>query len=826
MSGATYNRMADEAASQLSAHLTKELPVAQLMKRDAETTQRLLVLYLHYLQILRHLAVVCDQLAHPQKRRVVKDLTRAVIARVLELRQQLNDNHQTDFLQIGDALLKLDVTPDVLDVAIPTWYLEELEPSLASRQHEVQRLGCPPFAQNERRPLYDGMSRAEAVALLQKAERARQARVRARYMHDIKREGQKQHEASENEESSHIHHAVVAIQRVYRGHAARRRYRQLRLDDLVFFGLEALPPLPGQASAVAAKHATETYRREQRRLNETEYQDALVSIREKIAHIEGQDMRETIQDGFRQWYLEYKRLHGKFPSMPAMEEFVQIGYTPRLDKTDGDAAAAVATAAAAAAAKEKKDPKKEAAAAAAAKKDAAKKGDAKKNDVPERVIPDESRWLKDVEALAKTYVETYVDKPDDGNLAQKHDAEIIKAQKRIEVEKEIRAETYTLLEQELMNLKISIDKEKVPKAKKAKKKSAKKGKKNKDLTANQTMESLVQELAEAGILQQPSYATRLTDFHGDYHLAKPLNDAKTAFIEPSLYQVRQRMAEAYALPLGLAVDETTPEIPFRPSLLLGGAPGTGKTTLVEMLANETGALVFNLSPAVTAGQFAGKVLTTKMVHMAFKVAKAHPPSIIYIDDAEMVFAKRVPKENKTDPKRIKRDLVKQLKTLKPSDRVLVVGATRRPWDGDSKAVTAAFQTHIYCPLPSYTARYELWKQFIAEALGGPAKPHDIDLSFLARISEHMSAGTIKKMVARVLSERRQRLLELRPVTTTEFIELLLRAETVPADVRQKWADWCLKWPVTQQRGIALGLIDDPALAKDKGKAAGAKGKAK
>ena len=34
----------------------------------------------------------------------------------------------------------------------------------------------------------------------------------------------------------------------------------------------------------------------------------------------------------------------------------------------------------------------------------------------------------------------------------------------------------------------------------------------------------------------------------------------------------------------------------------------------------------------------------------------------------------------TDPKRLKKDLPKLLKTLKPEDRVLIVGTSRQPFD--------------------------------------------------------------------------------------------------------------------------------------------------
>ena len=38
--------------------------------------------------------------------------------------------------------------------------------------------------------------------------------------------------------------------------------------------------------------------------NEVEYQQALVTIKEKIRQVEGPDMKETMQDQIRQWFIE------------------------------------------------------------------------------------------------------------------------------------------------------------------------------------------------------------------------------------------------------------------------------------------------------------------------------------------------------------------------------------------------------------------------------------------------------------------------------------------------------------------------------------------
>lgn len=47
------------------------------------------------------------------------------------------------------------------------------------------------------------------------------------------------------------------------------------------------------------------------------------------------------------------------------------------------------------------------------------------------------------------------------------------------------------------------------------------------------------------------------------------------------------------------------------------------------------------------------------------------PSVVLIEDAEKTFMKKVPKTDKTDPKRLKKDLPKLVKAITATDRVSV-----------------------------------------------------------------------------------------------------------------------------------------------------------
>jgi SpoVK/Ycf46/Vps4 family AAA+-type ATPase len=228
--------------------------------------------------------------------------------------------------------------------------------------------------------------------------------------------------------------------------------------------------------------------------------------------------------------------------------------------------------------------------------------------------------------------------------------------------------------------------------------------------------------------------------------------SKAPVIDPTIAEIQRILTEYCIIPVGYPSPES---IPCVNSILFFGPHGTGKSLMANIIASETGAYFFNISPKNTAGQFLGKPNVTKMVHMVFKVAKANPPAVIFIDNIEMIFAKKVPKDDQTDPKRIKKDLLKQLKGLKAEDRVIVIGNSYKPWDGDIKAMLPIFDKVVYTPKPDYASRFILWKDFILKK--APTQAKEINISLLTRMSEGLSAGSISLVCERVLSERRLKL---------------------------------------------------------------------
>ena len=421
-------------------------------------------------------------------------------------------------------------------------------------------------------------------------------------------------------------------------------------------------------------------------------------------------MKEQMMDQIRQWFIDVRDSSGKFPEFPDAEDggstniFKEqtIGEVPDEDKAKGKGKKGKEKKG-----KDKKEKKE--------KKPKEKKGKGKKgDDEPEGFVMKSSNFAPELKSTAVEYAGVWQGRDESSNFAQRHDLELIKEQKRIEVEDEIRVHVDELMREELKNLKFAVEKDKGGKGKgkkgkgkgkkgKGKKgKGGKKGKKEKDLTPDRTIESLYEELAQQGIvIKYPK--TRLSQYIGNINYLASLLREKNHEPMPSLGEVRRVVTEYCILPMGSqAVHEGSPHVK---SVMIGGPVGTGKKTLLYSVCTESQANLFDISPVNLVGKYQGKQATTLLVHMVWKVARALPPSVIWIGDCERTFMKKVPKTDPTDPKRLKKDLAKSIKLLKPEHRVLIIGTTKSPFDAEVKLFCGFFQRLILLPRPDYASRY-------------------------------------------------------------------------------------------------------------------------
>ncbi|KAL7884540.1 hypothetical protein AOLI_G00073100 [Acnodon oligacanthus] len=811
MSHSTYSKLWGEAHEELSSLLTQELPVEPLRpERDRVVFfQRLATLYVRYVQIFRQLEEAYDQIVQPQKRRLIREVLDGAMGRVLELKNEMVEKEFSEYHYMDDVIQDLKLTPEDLEIPIPRYFISERSKVLRDRSKMLSNMLDLMGVVEKPKP--DGartLSVEEAIRIIQVTERARQGRLRAKFMREIQRDQERQRKSEDRDlGASTMDQAAVCIQKVWKGFLQRKRTKQEREEEMIFLGMAMDQNLPQFCPAASIAEATDTCRRTKQEEHEEDYQKSLISITNSLRELEGPSMTETMKDQIRQWFIECHDATGSFPDYPEEEDGGSSAIFA--DKTPEQLMEELA-------AKEEeeanKKPKGKEEAKDKVKKEKAKGGE-EEEEPGLKMLP--SAFLSELQKAQKTFTDVWQNRDESKNFNQRHEAELIKEEKRKEIEAEIRLQVDELMRQELANWKLAVGRDKGGKAKAAAKKkkaskSGKKKKKDKDLTADRTTESLCQELVEQGLLK-PAENVKLQDYIGDYsYLGTTLRQTDIEPM-PSLSDVRQVIALYAVLPLGSQVVHE--KAPLVKAVLLVGPSGVGKKMLVHAICHETGANLFDISPLNLVGKYPGKSGLQMMLHLVFKVARLMQPSVVWIGDAEKMFYKKVPKEEKElDPKRLKKDLPKILKSIKGEDRVLIVGTTNNPLSADLKSLCKLYTKVILIPRPDYASRYIMWKQLIQR--NGGVVTSALDLSSLAKISDGYTQGQMVRVVRGILTERRIQQLDKRPLVSAEFVAHLARTDPVFQDEEEALKAWYAKTPLGRKRvKAASGKDEEEAPAK-------------
>jgi hypothetical protein len=153
------------------------------------------------------------------------------------------------------------------------------------------------------------MTIEDAIRLIQIHERARQGRARALMYRNLLREMER---ANANKGDPTMDKAIAArtVQRHWRGYITRKKAKQWRTEEFMFLGMEPTP-IPKDLKQLPQYQArkTEERRRDIVKHNEKEFQQALLSIKDKLRQTEGPDMRERMISQIRQWFLECRYLN-------------------------------------------------------------------------------------------------------------------------------------------------------------------------------------------------------------------------------------------------------------------------------------------------------------------------------------------------------------------------------------------------------------------------------------------------------------------------------------------------------------------------------------
>eukprot|EP00039_Didymoeca_costata_P011307 m.158135 g.158135 ORF g.158135 m.158135 type:complete len:875 (+) comp15127_c0_seq2:246-2870(+) len=827
---------ADSAAYKANTEIAEEIPedggdqgswdvapISEPSPKDPEgAREHFGTLFIRFVLIFKKLALSYDQIVHPQKRRVLRLLMEGTMGRLLELYHTITRIECNDIGFYDDILSDLKLTPNDIEIPPPPWFRRENAKALKDRERIMDELDAEEFDPREKpaEPEPKPVTVQEAILIIQIHERARQGRLRAKFMQEIRAKEERERRQKENQDNQPKltqRAAAIVLQKYIRGWLVRRHMKAKvnALDELI--GMKMPPPLPRNKDPTLKLNDIAEKRHTTQQQYEKTYQAALGNIRKKVELVEGPDMKENMADEIRQWFMATRDHTGKFPDFPSAEDggskkVFDPPPPPEPEGGDEDDDGGKGKKGKGKGKKKSSKKKKDKKGSKKGKKGKKGKGD-DDDEGPATFPPSEFATL--AQSGAEQFQEVWEENEEDrANLHQKHDAEMIKRDKRQEVEDLLRLQVDELMREELKNLKAAVEGEKKGKKGKGKKGKGKKGKgkkgkKDKDMTADRTPESIYQELVQAGIVKKVSELP-LKDFIGDFSFTARHRIGLGQNPDAAYSDIRRVMVMYGILPLGSPmVHETQPD--HIKGILLVGPPGTGKKTLVNAVAHELGATFFDLTPKNTAGKFTAKKGVEGvdgMIHKVFKVAKLYQPSVVYIGNACSVHPKKKNKDDEYDSARMKKELPKVVKkNLSKGDRVIILGTEENPYDADSKGVKSVYDKVIMIPRPDYGTRLALWKHAILEEGVELNQLTDaLDLSSLAKISDGYTAGDIVNITRETIGSRRLRTLAHRPLTAEEFIPGLAKKEPVMEDEEVRLKEWFMK---STPMGSALSKLQDP-----------------
>lgn len=210
--------------------------------------------YLKYICLANKLEEVYDKMVQPQKRLLIRNILDACLGRIIELKHDLVNIDLMEFSYNDTVIERLKLTPTDTELRVPRYFLRERRAEIEHRNktmHEILvKLGWV-----EENPVMEQMTEIEAIRLIQMHERARQGRLRAHFMKEIrmlKEKGKNEEKDKSGNDSGLM--AAMKIQKMWRGHTDRRKTRRRKLDEMILIGMVPAPAsvLKGRAEKLEA----------------------------------------------------------------------------------------------------------------------------------------------------------------------------------------------------------------------------------------------------------------------------------------------------------------------------------------------------------------------------------------------------------------------------------------------------------------------------------------------------------------------------------------------------------------------------------------------
>jgi SpoVK/Ycf46/Vps4 family AAA+-type ATPase len=171
--------------------------------------------------------------------------------------------------------------------------------------------------------------------------------------------------------------------------------------------------------------------------------------------------------------------------------------------------------------------------------------------------------------------------------------------------------------------------------------------------------------------------------------------------------------------------------------LLYGPPGTGKTLLAKAVAKESGSSVLEVSGSQIMDKYVGE--GEKNVAAIFSLARKLSPCIVFLDEADAVFASRDAMRERASHRDVLNQFLKEWDGLNDLS-VFVMVATNRPFDLDD-AVIRRLPRRLLVDLPTQADR----KEILRIHLRGEQLDDSVDLDDIAKRTPFYSGSDLKNI---------------------------------------------------------------------------------